>query len=920
MNIKIPALILLSISLISCGKPQYTANEHLQRAESYQQNGQLKAAIIELKNALQLDSKNADTRIRLAQLYLQIEDGSSAEKELTKANEYGADLKEHSTILARTFLLQRKFNEITGLREPTAGSATKKADFHALKAEAYLALDKPVQAKSELELAEKIDPKNTSLIISKAKLAIYNSKYDLALDYLQHAPEDNIPALFLSGKVLTFKKEYDKASTYFLKLLKISSKNIVNTYSFESHVSLSYIYIDKGEFDKATTHIKSIEEINQNLFISKYLRANIAYKKGDYSAANDFLLESQKINPDFLPAHLLLGSVNYVMGFYNQAQMYLEKVLSNDPQNIAARKILGLTKMKLGNAKDALVTFKAAEKLDQNDAELLAMMGSAALRSGNLSSGRTYLRKALSSGIHDNKQIKSNIAASYIVEGNYNKAIDILKKIDSDQLSESSILLIKAHLKKGDYKSALKTLQKIADGKPETSEIKFLYGVIYLEKGNISLATKYIKDSLNIKPDNILANYLLAKIYINKQAYTEAEHHLNKILSVNEKFIPALIELAQIAAINNQDKKITDFLSRAISIDSSAIYPRLILTRYYLATHRLDDAFSAISELEKIASTNPSVLTLKADIFSARNNNNKAINIYKKLSASNDSPEIQVKIANAYLKLGDIEHARQSLKSALKLRKEYFPALATLALVEQRNSNNKTALQLAEQAIKYNPSIQNGYILKGDLLAQQGNYKAALASYRDAEKYLKSSSLVIRQYRIRNKLGQFKQAERTLISWLNNNPDDDQIRLILASFYQMQNQIAKAIREYELLLQQHPDNVVVLNNLALAYHSANDSRAVDYARKAYAQAPKSPQVSDTYGWLLVQNGEAEKGLTYIQQALNSEPDNPSIKFHIASAYVKLGNNNKARKILADILSTNESFDDRKAAQDLYRQL
>jgi len=362
-------------------------------------------------------------------------------------------------------------------------------------------------------------------------------------------------------------------------------------------------------------------------------------------------------------------------------------------------------------------------------------------------------------------------------------------------------------------------------------------------------------------------------------------------------------------------------LNRAISSAPSKSYPKIILTRYYLELGRPGDALSVASDLKKTNPSNPLALALLADVQVANNNLEEAVNNYKKLSTiKKNSPELFVKIAKIYIKLKDYTRARQALDSAINLEKEYYPALATLAFIEQHESNTSAALQLATRVIKQNPSIPDGYILKGDILMQQGNYKAALKEYKNAGGYKKSAPLIVRQYRAMKKLGRIRGAERILVSWLRNYPEDDRVRLVLASFFQQHNHNDKAIKEYELILQRHPDNIVVLNNIALAYHNVNDSRAISYAKKAYTLKSDSPQIADTLGWVLVQNDDSNRGLTYLERALKMEPNNRSIKFHIASAYAQLGKPHKAKQLLSDILSTNEPFEDRNAAKKLYNNL
>src|SRR5690554_278411 len=82
---------LLLTTLAACGQTTYTTEEHLARAADFQARGNVSAAIIEVKNALQQTSSDAEARRLLGMLHLEILDGTTAHAELSRALELGAD-------------------------------------------------------------------------------------------------------------------------------------------------------------------------------------------------------------------------------------------------------------------------------------------------------------------------------------------------------------------------------------------------------------------------------------------------------------------------------------------------------------------------------------------------------------------------------------------------------------------------------------------------------------------------------------------------------------------------------------------------------------------------------------------------------------------------------------------------------------
>ena len=78
------AAVLSVVLLSGCGKTQSTESL-LAEAKQYQQKGDNKAAIIQLKNALQKNPESIETRYLLGTIYNEVGDPVSAEKELRKA-------------------------------------------------------------------------------------------------------------------------------------------------------------------------------------------------------------------------------------------------------------------------------------------------------------------------------------------------------------------------------------------------------------------------------------------------------------------------------------------------------------------------------------------------------------------------------------------------------------------------------------------------------------------------------------------------------------------------------------------------------------------------------------------------------------------------------------------------------------------
>ena len=122
-----------------------------------------------------------------------------------------------------------------------------------------------------------------------------------------------------------------------------------------------------------------------------------------------------------------------------------------------------------------------------------------------------------------------------------------------------------------------------------------------------------------------------------------------------------------------------------------------------------------------------------------------------------------------------------------------------------------------------------------------------------------------------------------------------------------------------------PESVVALNNLAVIYQSRDDSRARAMAERAYAVAPRNPAVADTLGWVAVQSGDLQQGLTLLQQSVADAGDaaSPTVQYHLAYALARTEDParlERGRDLLDSDLSSKASFDERDDAAKLAHRL
>ena len=203
-------------------------------AEEYLAKGDLKAAEIELKNAIRQSPQDPMLRVRLAQVYLQLGDPASAEFAARAAKERNAEEADYLPVLADALLRQEKFQALVDLIQ--AGDRAPALESQMRSALGLAALGLHDQDKAEQMLRDAIrldpgrirtegcagpasrDPRSLPAHLNRANINIAEGKFKTAdedLDPVPKALPNNFMANYLRALELAKQQQYAAADRIF---------------------------------------------------------------------------------------------------------------------------------------------------------------------------------------------------------------------------------------------------------------------------------------------------------------------------------------------------------------------------------------------------------------------------------------------------------------------------------------------------------------------------------------------------------------------------------------------------------------------------------------------------------------------------------------------------------------------------------
>lgn len=916
--------------------------DHIEAAQSHMGRGDRQAAIIELKNALQLAPDNAQARYELGKLYLASQDYASAEKELARARDGGHRADDLPTLLASALIgLGQPKRVLDEIPVPEGARPELAAPLLALRARAQLMLGERGAAEQGLSEADALRPDHPETLVTRAQIAVMAGQQDTALGLIDRAiaadakradlwmlkgellrlsgrsPErpnnDLVPARQASELAAQRSGQRGQALAAYRKVLELDPGHV------PALLAVSLLHLEAGDLDRAEAELKQVARQAPDHPIARYLGALIDFRRDRPDAAKDKLQQVLEQAPDLLPAKLLAGAVEFTLGNRQTAIAHLGKVLERMPEHAYARKLMAAAMVGTGQLDEAQRVL--ASLRGDDDLLTASLHGDIALRRGDYAAARQHLEQA-SALAPDNPALLVELARSRMGSGDAAGAIEALNR--AAELDSSSgrpdAILVQTYLRAGRHSEALAAAERLVRERPQDPLGHHLAGLVRQATRDFAGARAGYAEALKRDAAYLPAAASLARLDLEANDRKAAQGRFESVLAKDPRNSRALIALAGLAAIRKDDSAYLDYLTRAKQAN-----PKDPAAYELLALHWLQRQDPAKAMVEAKAGLDASGHVRLYDALGTaqlmQNDRNGALVSFQQwVKAAPADPRGHYKLALIQRMTGDTQAALQSLERALAITPNAADVQSAKAVALAEAGRPEEGLRLARSLQQKAPKSPLGVVTEADILAHGKNFAGAGEAYAKAARIEGNGMLASTAYRTLIQAGQQKQADALLIQWLAERPGDNIARHTLAAGLLKSGQLSEAMKHYAQLYQANPKDVVAANNLAWIYGELGDPRALPQAEGAYALAPEHPATLDTLGWLLVQRGEAKRALQYLSKAHTLAPDAPEIHYHLAAAQAAAGDRKAALASLERLLSGKRAFAQQAEATRLFHQL
>lgn len=847
-----------SVAAISgCEKfKNYTDAEHVQKAKEFQDKGKLPAAVIELKNALQKNSKNAEARWLLGEIYVSQGLGKEAEKELNLAAELGVDKEALKVPLGGALLQQQEFKRVLKEIEPSSNSSkTNTAKIFVLRGEANIGLTNIDEGCKSIKEAIDLDPTFIPAYYGSARCEGLRGNKDAAKAELEKAlkiNDKNAKTWNLLGDLERSNNKFTEAEAAYTNSLKIKPDG------FDALTGRAANYLQSNKLTEATKDIDAAQKISKLNPLGIHLRGILQYRQGKYTEAKTSFEGALKSNSEFLPATLWLGLTNYALKNDEQAIKQLSQYVHAYPNSVQVQALLALVQARVGGKQGADDTLKGLNNVNIEDPQSLIAIGQAYILSGESEMAIRNLSKAIDQGSKEG-DTRLDLARAYLQKGDAGSALEQLQKaagMDKDP-SNADVLLIQTYLKESRYNEALQASDKYLAKNTSNPRAHNFRGSALMLLNKPKEAQDEFKKALELSPGYPPAAHNLALMAIRAKDFDNARKHYQSVLDKHPDHLETLLSLYNLelgVKNNGAAKKALDLAFQKHPGEPAAA---ILMADSLIGSGQPSKAIEALREAERLYPNDIAVLEAKTRTQIGSGDLTNAVPTFKKIvQLQPRSTEAHYRLANIYAMLQDIRAAKTAISQALQLNPKHIKSKVLLAKLSLTSGNKDEALRLAKELEKTNPKSPEGYFLEANI-ALLSNDKKALKDTLDR------------------------------VAKIDTLKPEEEIEL--ATLYMRADEARSALPIIKSLQAKSPDRLDLLNMLGEAQLASGDGKAAVTTFKNLANAsPSFKSVSYRLGMAQFAAGDYQSAKASFENSLKQN----STDFEAASALISLEIKNK----------------------------
>ncbi len=435
---------------------------------------------------------------------------------------------------------------------------------------------------------------------------------------------------------------------------------------------------------------------------------------------------------------------------------------------------------------------------------------------------------------------------------------------------------------------------KILKDNPKDPDARGLKASFLLDKGDVNQAINELQSVVTARPDNFVARFHLGRAHFAKGEYEQARQQFEKSLELRSDYLLPRIALAQVALARGDNQNGLKIAEECLRINPQSGAAHLLQSAALMRLNRLGDSRSTLNAMLASNPKQPETL-LEMGVLNLmeKKYQDAAATFRRAYDADPSNQRGLLGEAESYILLGKPADALKVVSDESAKFPKRLDLRRDLADLEVRTGHSDMAINDYKALVEANKDTPRQ---QGEIYARMGETYSRLKD-------------------VPNAIASFRKAKELI-------PDNVGVLNNLALLLDNSGQHVEARKVYEQSIARDQTNAEALNNLAylMTETGGNLDEALTLANRAKQKLPNTSEVSDTIGWIYLKKNMADNAADIFREITSKTPTNPTYHFHFAMALAQKGDKSEAAKQCQLALSNNPNKEEEAKIRELLTRI
>jgi len=748
------------------------------------------------------------------------------------------------------------------------------------EAEALLREGRITDAKNKIQEELQRNPANAEAYDLLGVACVNEKDFPRALEAFQHALQlapNSTRTRNSIANVYVAQGKLDLAEQEFRNVLRLAPANR------DANYNLGLVLLAKDAPAKAIIHFQRVRPANRE---SKFNLTRAYLLAGRTAEGLKSATELSNENKDDVQLHFTLGVLLASQRQYRVAQLELEKANALQPETFEILHNLGQTYLRAGENPKAELALTRALKLKPDSPETLYLLAQVYADQKKPVDALELLVRAHKLA-PQNTDVIFLLARVSMTQNYFEDAIPLLESglQIAPKRADLHAALGESYFMSGKTEKAIDEFKNLIALDPSPRSYAFM-GLSYRHLGRFDEAKKYFQEGLKLEPRNGSCLFNMGYIEERQGNHVAAESFFLQALKYSPDDSEAMLEMANLRIAGKKFEEAAVLLRRYVKVSrdpASGYYKLAMVERNLHQTEAAQRDLNVFQTLSKNSSTGPypyqhlfDYLDNRATLSARERTQLDLTQLTEQIQKHPDQPQDLYLLAEAYLKLGKAEEARQTIAQLDQLSARDYRTQTGVGVLLARYRLYDEAIQHFQSALRANPVSDDVKFDLSDAYFRKGLYPQALETAQQV-----------------SAAGQ----------------QDDTYLALLGDIQAHLGNTARATEIYRDAIRRNPDNDQYYLSLTLVQLRSNDVRgATETLQQGLARIPGSGKILWGLGLISVLEGNTQQAAQRLERAVELLPEWAGSYSTLGVFYYQTGQIEKAREVLNRFKGSNAAGD------------